>query len=66
MWSGAGIVGDRTLISDFTGKDGSEIGGSPVNLIDCIVQDQSVKIFGKILLVDFIALFRNTRFRDRL
>ena len=42
VWPGAGIVSDRTLISEFTGKDESELGGFPVNLPDCVVQDQSV------------------------
>ena len=42
VWPGAGIVGDRTLISEFTGKDESELGGFPVNSPDCMVQDQSV------------------------
>ena len=40
---GAGIVGDRCLISEFTGKDESELGGFPVNSTDCVVNDQSVK-----------------------
>ena len=35
-------MGDRTLISEFTGKDESELGGFPVNSPDCMVQDQSV------------------------
>ena len=42
VWPGAGIVGDRTLISEFTGKDESELGGFPINSPDCMVQDQSV------------------------
>ena len=42
VWPGAGIVGDRCLISEFTGKDESELGGFPVNSPDCMVNDQIV------------------------
>ena len=42
VWPGAGIVGDRCLISEFTGKDESELGGFPVNSSDCMVNDQRV------------------------
>ena len=40
VWPGAGIVGDRCLISEFTGKDESELGGFPVDFPDCMVNDQ--------------------------
>ena len=40
LWPGAGIVGDRCLISEFTGKDESELGGFPVDSPDCMVNDQ--------------------------
>ena len=40
VWPGAGIVGDRCLISEFTGKDESELGGFPVDSPDCMVNDQ--------------------------
>ena len=42
VWPGAGIVGDRTLISQFTGEDEEKLGGFPVNSPDCMVNDQSV------------------------
>ena len=42
VWPGAGIVGDRTLISEFTGEDEEKLGGFPVNSPDCMVNDQSV------------------------
>ena len=42
VWPGAGIVGDRTLISQFTGEDEEKFGGFPVNSPDCMVNDQSV------------------------
>ena len=42
VWPGAEIVGDRCLISEFTGKDESELGGFPVNSPDCMVNDQRV------------------------
>ena len=42
VWPGAGIVGDRTLISEFTGRDANELGGFPVNSPDCMPPDQSV------------------------
>ena len=45
VWPGAGIVGDRCLISEFTGKDESELGGFPVNSSDCMVNDRSVNNF---------------------
>ena len=51
VWPGAGIVGDRTLISDFPGKNAFEQGGFAVNSPNCMVNDQSVnntweKLFG--------------------
>ena len=42
VWPGAGVVGDRKLIPDFTGKDEEDLGGFPVNSPDCMVLDQSV------------------------
>ena len=42
MWPGAGVVGDRGLISEFTGEDADKLGGFPVNSPDCMVLDQSV------------------------
>ena len=42
VWPGAGIVGDRCLISEFTGKGEGEPGGFPINSPDCMVNDQSV------------------------
>ena len=41
VWPGAGIVGDRKRISDFTGKDIEEMGGFPVNSPDCMIWDYS-------------------------
>ena len=41
VWPGAGVVGDRGLISEFTGEDADNLGGFPVNSPDCMV-DQSV------------------------
>ncbi len=42
VWPGADVVGDRKLISDFTGMDEDDLGGFPVNSPDCMVLDQSV------------------------
>ena len=42
VWPGAGIVGDRKCISEFTGKDAADLGGFPVNSPDCMPNDQSV------------------------
>ena len=42
VWPGAGYVGDRTLISEFTGEDEEKLGGFAVNSSDCMVNDQSV------------------------
>ena len=50
VWLGAGIVGDRTLISQFTGEDEERLGGFPVNSSDCMVNDQSVNSSWKNLL----------------
>ena len=41
-WSGAGAVGDCTLISEFTGEAAENLGGFPVNSPDCMTNDQSV------------------------
>ena len=35
-------VKDRTLIAEYTGEDADDLGGFPVNSLDCIVQDPSV------------------------
>ena len=42
VWPGAGIVGDRKLISEFTGQETEKLGGFPVNSPDCMINDQSV------------------------
>ena len=42
VWPGADVIGDRKLISDFTGMDEDDLGGFPVNSPDCMVLDQSV------------------------
>ena len=42
VWPGAGIVGDRKMIADFTGKTVDDLGGFPVNSPDCMPLDQSV------------------------
>ena len=42
VWPGAGVVGDRTLISQFTGETAEKLGGFPVNSPDCMTNDQSV------------------------
>ena len=42
VWPGAGVVGDRKLIPEFTGKALEDKGGFPVNSPDCMVLDQSV------------------------
>ena len=42
VWPGAGKVGDRTLIVEFTGEKEEKLGGFPVNSPDCMVNDQSV------------------------
>ena len=49
VWPGAGIVGDRTEISEFTVKDASELGVFFVNSPDCMTNDQSVNNTWKIL-----------------
>ena len=50
VWSGAGIVGDRTLISEFTGEDQEKLGGFPVKSPDCMVNNQRVNNMWKNLL----------------
>ena len=47
---GAGVVGDRALISQFTGEEEEKLGGFPVNSPDCMVNDQSVNNSWKNLL----------------
>ena len=42
VWPMAGVVGDRTLISQFTGETEEKLGGFPVNSPDCMTNDQSV------------------------
>ena len=42
VWPGAGIVGDRKLIPNFTGKTLEDEGGFPVNSPDCMPLDQTV------------------------
>ena len=42
VWPGAGKVGDRSLIAEFTGEEEEKLGGFPVNSPDCMVNDQSV------------------------
>ena len=42
VWPGAGVVGDRTMISEFTGELAEKLGGFPVNSPECMVNDQSV------------------------
>ena len=56
VWPGAGIVGDRTLISQFTGEDEEKLGGFPVNSSDCMGNDQSVNKSWKKLLGGFMTL----------
>ena len=40
VWPGAGAVGDRSLISEFTGEDADKLGGFLINSSDCMVLDQ--------------------------
>ena len=61
VWPGAGIVGDRTLISDFTGKDASELGGFPVNSPDCMPNDQSVNNSWKNLVGGLYDTYRSPK-----
>ena len=42
VWPGAGVVGDRTLISEFTREAAENLGGFSVNSPDCMTNDQSV------------------------
>ena len=42
VWPMGGVVGDRTLISEFTGESAGNLGGFPVNSPDCMTNDQSV------------------------
>ena len=39
VWSGAGIVGDRKLVSEFTDQETENLGGFPVNSPDCMTND---------------------------
>ena len=61
VWPGAGIVGDRTQISKFTGKDASELGGFPVNSPDCMTNDQSVNNSWKNLAGGLYDTFRKRK-----
>ncbi len=56
VWSGAGVVGDRKLISDLTGKDKEDLGSFPVNSPECMVLDQS---HGKTILVTYTRRLAN-------
>ena len=42
VWPGAGVVGDRKMIAEFTGKTVDDLGGFAVNPPDCMSLDQSV------------------------
>ena len=50
VWPDAGYVGDRKLISEFTGEDETKLGGFPDNSPDCMVNDQNVNKSWKNLL----------------
>ena len=39
VWPGAGVVGDRAMISEFTGESAEKLGGFPVNSPECMVND---------------------------
>ena len=41
-WPGAGLVGDRTLISEFTGRPAEDLGGYPVNSPDGMIFDYTL------------------------
>ena len=61
MWPGAGVVGDRSLISDFTGDDSDKLGGFPVNSPDGMVLDQSVNNSWKNLIGGLYSTFRKRK-----
>ena len=42
VWPGAGKVGDRSLISEFTGEEEEKLRVFTVNSHDCMVNDQSI------------------------
>ena len=65
VWPGAGLVGDRTLISEFTGKDTSTLGGFPVNSPDCMTNDQSVNNTWKNFVGDLYDTFRKRKLLRR-
>ena len=50
VWPGAGIVGDRTLILQFTGEDEETFCGFPASSPDYMLNDQSVNNSWKNLL----------------
>ena len=54
-------MGDRVLISEFTGKDESELGGFPINSPDCMVQDQSVNNSWKNLAGELYSTFQKRK-----
>ena len=39
VWSDAGIVGDRKLVSEFTDQETENLGRFPVNSPDCMTND---------------------------
>ena len=39
VWSGAAIVGERKLVSEFTDQGTENLGGFPVNSPDCMTND---------------------------
>ena len=61
VWSGVGVVGDRDLISEFTGEDADKLGGFPVNSPDCMVLDQSVNNSWKNLAAGLNDTFQNQK-----
>ena len=61
VWSGAGVVGDRGLISEFTGEDAAKLGGFSVNSPDCMVLDESVNNNWKNLAGDLNDMFQKRK-----
>ena len=64
VWPRAGIVGDRVMIPEFTGKDASELDGFPVNSPDCMTNDQSVNNTWKNLFGRLYDAFRKRKLRQ--
>ena len=54
-------VGDSTQISEFTGKETSELGGFPVNFPDCMTNNQSVNNTWKNLVGGLYDTFRKRK-----